>query len=211
MLLTISLITSILAGILQLAGYLVYNKKVLSGKIIPNTASWFIWAMGGVLTTVSYIFVSGDWVKDILPVICSLSVIFIFIFCLVKGHFKKIDSFEWVVIVLDISITIYWYVSKEPFITNVLYILSAFPSFIPIIRYVWKNPLSENATPWMLWSVAYFLMTITVIIRYEKWQDLFYPVVLFFLHIIVAILASDYMAKRKINHIKKLETAIDNI
>lgn len=207
----VSITTSIFAGVLQLLGYFIYNQKVLSGKIIPNTASWFIWAIGGVLTTASYIFVSGDLVKDILPIVCSLSAIFIFIFCLMRGHFQKIDSFEWIVIILDVCITIYWYLSKEPFITNMLYVLSAFPSFIPIIRFVWKNPLSEDATPWTLWSIAYLLMTATIIMRYEKWQDLFYPIVLFFLSITVAILSSDYIAKRVINLNKKIGNAIDNI
>ncbi len=211
MLLNLSLIISILAGTLQLLGYFTYNRMALSGKIVPNTASWLIWAMGGVLTTASYIFVSGDWVKNVLPIVCSMSAILIYIFCLVKGRFQKIDSFEWIVITLDICITIYWYLSKEPFITNVLYVLSAFPSFIPIIRYVWRNPLSENAVPWMLWSFAYFLMTMTVIMRYEKWQDLFYPVALFFLHVIVAILSSDFIAKRKLNRVRIAKTAIDGI
>jgi len=211
MLYTISMFTSILAGTLQLLGYYTYNRMALSGKIVPNTASWLIWAIGGVLTTISYVFVSGDWVKDILPIVCSLSAVLIFLFCLVKGRFQRIDAFEWTVIGLDISVTIYWYLSSDTFVTNVLYILSAFPSFIPIIRYVWKNPLSENATPWILWSSAYLLMMMTVIIRFEKWQDIFYPIALFALHIIIAILSSDYIAKRRINSKTFKKTAIDNI
>lgn len=188
----IAIISSVIAGLLQLIGYIIYYKKVLTGSIVPNTASWLIWAIGGILTTSSYIFVSKDIVKDILPIVCSLTVVFIFILCLLRGKFGKIDSFEWVIIILDIGITLYWYFSKDAFITNVLFVLSAFPSFIPIIRAAWKNPENESSLPWVIWSLAYVCMTITVLLRYDKWQDLFYPVALFCLHIIIAALASDF-------------------
>ncbi len=211
MLITISVIISVFAGILQLFGYLVYNRKILSGEIVPNAGSWLIWALGGVATTVSYIFVSDDWVKDILPVVCASSGIVIFIFCLAKGRFERIDLVDWMIISFDIAITIYWYLSKETLVANMLYMASEVTSFIPIFRYVWKNPLSEEATPWILWSVAYFLMGITVLMRYEKWEDLFYPVVLFILSMGVAVLSSDYLVTRRINRRKRLKTAIDTM
>jgi len=193
--LDISVVSSVFAGLLQIIGYFLYSRDVFQEKIIPNTASWLIWAIGGGLTTVSYVLVSGDLIKDIVPVVCSISVVLIFIFSLIWGKFKRIDRFEWTIVVLDLSITALWFFSSESFLIHMLFVLSTFPSFVPIIRHVWKNPSSENSTPWIFWSLAYLLMTVTVLIRYEKWEDLFYPVTLFFLHIIIATLSSDYIMR----------------
>ncbi len=61
-------------------------------------------------------------------------------------------------------------------------------SFVPIIREAHLYPEHESLLPWLIWVAAYFFMGVTVVIRYEKWWDLMYPVNYFVLCGITALL-----------------------
>ncbi len=186
---------SILSGIIQFTGYLIYARKVVFGSIRPNAASWSVWAFGAVIESVSYIYLSQDILKNILPIVCALSAILLFLMCLIRGYFTKITSFETAVVVADVIITIIWALTGSPFVANVLLVLTAVISFVPIITAVYKNPTYERAFPWFVWTVAYVLQLTVVIARFEKPEDLLYPIVFAILHIVVALLALDIRKK----------------
>ena len=181
----------IFAGILQVIGYVFYIKKINIGRVKPNTASWSIWAFGAVLESSSYVFATGDWVKNILPVACAISAVVIFVYCLRHGHFEKPTRFEWFIVLLDcVAIFIWWWYSSAVY-ANLYLVLTAVISFIPIFLHVWHDPMVEDAKPWYIWTLAYSLLAVVVILRWEKWEDLVYPVIFVILHIIVAILSID--------------------
>ncbi|MEK7552248.1 MAG: hypothetical protein AAB534_02415 [Patescibacteria group bacterium] len=195
---------SIFSGITQFLGYVAYTKDVIFEKIRPNAASWSIWAFGAVLESISYIFLTGDILKNVLPIVCAISAVLFFLLCLKRGHFEKITRFEKIIVIADIAIIIIWFLTKSPFYANLLFVITAIISFVPIIVNVYKNPTYENAFPWFIWTTAYALQTIVVVGRFEKAEDLIYPVVFFILHIIVAVLAVDARKKRHLAMIKKM-------
>ena len=195
---------SILSGVTQFQGYAIYTKDTIFGKIRPNAASWSIWAFGAVLESVSYIFLTGDILKNVLPIVCAVSAVLFFLLCLKRGHFEKITRFESVIVIADITIIIIWFLTQSPFYANLLFIFTAIVSFVPIIMHVYKNPLYEKAFPWFIWTSAYALQTFVVIARFEKAEDLMYPLVFFVLHLIVAILAIDSRKKRHLATLSKL-------
>lgn len=198
-----SITLGVIAGLLQVVGYFFYVKKINIGRVRPNTASWSIWAFGAVLESTSYIFATGDWVKNILPIACALSAVFIFLYCLYYGHFSKITRFEWFLVVLDcIAIFIWWYYSSAVY-ANLYLVLTAVISFIPIIWHVWKDTMAEDALPWFVWTGAYTLLAVVVFLRWEKWEDLVYPAVFALLHLIIGVLALDRRVPRtlKFNNI----------
>ena len=191
-----SIALGVTAGLLQLIGYFYYVKKINIGRVKPNTASWSIWAFGAVLESTSYIFATGDWVKNILPIACALSAVFIFLYCLRYGHFNWPTRFEWSLVVLDcIAILIWWYYSSAVY-ANLYLVLTAVISFIPIIWHVWKDPMVEDALPWFVWTGAYSVLAVVVLLRWEKWEDLVYPAVFAVLHVIIAVLALDRRVPR---------------
>lgn len=190
-------IIAILSGILQIDGYYLYFKKIFSGHIKPNTATWSIWAFGAILDALSYLLVTNDILKSIVPIVCAFCAIFIFVACIFKGKFDRIDAFDRYIICFDVVVSIFWYLSGSPVLANFLLVLSSIFSFIPIIRLVWRNPFAENATPWYVWTAAYSLMTIVVFFRWEKWEDLFYPISFLVLHFLVGVLSVDKFIKRK--------------
>jgi len=187
----LSVILGLIASGVQIIGYIIYSKKISIGRIRPNTASWSIWAFGAVLESYSYIALTNDWVKNILPAACAVSVVWLFVFCVRRGHFDKPTKFEIVIVLMDCAAILVWWVYGSALYANLLLILMAIVSFVPLMIGVWFNPTIEDALPWYLWSVAYAVLVIVVILRWEKWEDLIYPIVFFVLHLIVGILSTD--------------------
>lgn len=210
----IIVVFAILSGVFQLGGYWFYIHKVITKNIQPNTASWSIWAVGAVLEASSYFFATdGDWLKNILPIVCSICAIIIFGICLFRGNFKRPDGFDLSIIVFDFFAIILWIATSSAVFTNLFLVFTAVISFIPILRHVWRNPWAENATPWWLWASAYAFLGLVVVLDFKKWEDLAYPIAYFVLHIIIAVLATDGMLKRKTYSLPSdtKETLIDAI
>lgn len=191
-----TIILGVVAGFIQIVGYLYYIKKINISRVQPNVASWGIWSFGSVLESTSYIFITSDWVKNLLPAVCTISAIILFFYCLKYKHFFWPTLFEWLLVFIDsIAILIWWWYSSAVY-ANLFLVLTAFISFIPIIIHVWSDPMVEDAFPWFIWTVAYSVLAVVVIMRWEKWEDLVYPVVFAILHVIISILALDKRVPR---------------
>lgn len=184
-----AIIVSLLAGITQLWGYWIYNRGIYTGDIKPNPTSWGLWAFGSIIACWSYLELVNDLVKGILPIACAIVCFGTFIFALCKNKFEKPDRHDVKIIVLDIVVVVFWLTTKSPTWTNVLMQVDVVISFYPIIREVVKNPKGEDAKPWLIWCIAYVLFALAVILSWEKWWDLMYPVVYFILHGVVGVIA----------------------
>lgn len=185
----------VIAGVLQIFGYYEYWKHVYKGSIKPDTASWSIWTFGALLEAVTYIYVSQDLIKSILPIICTICALAFFIYALVTKHFSKLNTFEIALLVGDIFISIIWYLTSDALLANILLVVTAIISFIPIIIHSYTNPENEDSVPWVIWSIAYFCMCITVMLRWSGWGSIIYPLIFLFLHISIAYLSLDFRKK----------------
>ena len=194
----IAIVTGVLAGLLQLVGYYIYGKEVFSNHIKPNTASWGIWTFGSILETTSYMYLTNDLIKNLLPIVCSISVVVLFVLCTIRAKFEKLTHWEIVITITDLVALIILSYYQSAMYANFLLIFSSILSFVPIFLHTWKKPESENALPWYVWSLAYFFMSITVLIRWNKWQDFLYPLSFFVLHLIIAFVAVDNKYRNKI-------------
>lgn len=183
-----SIVLSVLAGVTQVIGYMFYWRSVRSGKTDPNAASWFIWAYGSLLNLATYSIMSQDVVKDILPAMCSVSCLVIFAGMVYRNGLGKLDRWDYVVIALDATVTMIWFIVGATE-ANIAFQLTEFISFIPLIRGLLRGVDKEELLPWILWTSAYAMMTATVVMRWEKWEDIVYPLVGVALHAIVALVA----------------------
>lgn len=186
----IAIFCGVFAGVVQVVGYWIYNKDVFTDpQRKPNAASWGLWAFGSLLTSSSYAEVAHDWVKEILPFACVTACTLTFLAFLIKGKLGRPDKRELAILILDLLILVFWVVSESARYANLLLMGSVVISFIPNLRSVWNKPTTENPIPWFVWSFAYALLFVTVILRFEKWWDLAYPVTYFILHIAVGLIA----------------------
>jgi hypothetical protein len=191
----ISVIFGILSGLFQIFGYVIYAKHVESSKIKPNTGSWTIWTFGSIVEGLSYFYTSDDLIKSILPITCIFCVLFLFIRSTYKGRFQALRKIDWFLLISDILITIIWYLTSNPLLANILFIISSIISFIPIVYSSFKHPEFEDAAPWIIWTVAYFFMCLTVISRWDGLESFLYPLFFVLLHAIVAYLSLDIRKK----------------
>lgn len=176
------------AGIIQLIGYAVYNLHLWKSQNSANAASWAIWTFGSILNFWLYCGLSHDWAKEALPLLCSIGCIGTFVHLWIKNGFGKPSPFDWWILGIDFAIVTYWTFSSGDE-ASLLYQGSTIISFIPMIRGLLNKEDYENPWAWAIWSIAYELMIITVMFRFEKWQDWFYPAVCLVLHFTVAIIA----------------------
>lgn len=170
--------TGLAAGLLQLWGYWTYNRTARH----PNVASWAIWGLGSVLTFLLYGALVEDWVKEFLPFVCMLAALFTFIACLGRGLFGAPDKRDWGILLLDVIVVAYWIVFREATWANLLLQVDVAVSFVPTFRSLRRNPASEDPRPWLIWSGAYTLLVVTVVLRWENWWELLYPVNYLLLH-----------------------------
>ncbi len=167
-----SVVLGILAGVIQLIGYGIYAKRM--GEV--NTGSWLIWAIGGGIDLVSYIAVTdGDWVVNFLPAVCAFAAVAVFVYGLAMKKFKMPDRTEWVFVGADSVITVIWFYTNA-FLANLLYQVSNVASFYPMVRKMRSGTEKEDSLPWLVWTVAYATLTVAVLLRLHRWEELAYPV-----------------------------------
>ncbi|HEY4490315.1 MAG TPA: hypothetical protein VJC12_03645 [Candidatus Paceibacterota bacterium] len=177
----LAIAVGVLAGIVQLAGYWVYNRTAKK----PSSMSWFIWGIGSLITFYLYSELVQDWVKEFLPFVCMLAAFATFIVCAIRRKFDWPDRMDVAVLGLDVLVVAYWFLYREATWANLLLQIDVAISFIPQFRGVWRNPDSEDWKPWLIWSVAYLLLLTTVLMKWESWWELLYPINYFLLHVSV--------------------------
>lgn len=181
----------ITAGLMHVVAFALYNKQMLRGTSIPNAATWTLWTFLTVLNVSSYAVMSGDLVKSILPAASSIACIGTFLFSLYKGKLSRMDKWDGFALAIGLVLGFVWWWYHSAICANLILQLSVAISFVPTYRGVWKNPATEKAFPWYLWSFAYVLSIIVVVLRWQgQYVDLVYPVNCLILHAVVGLLTT---------------------
>ena len=175
---------------MHIVAFLFYNKQMIRGESTPNTATWTIWVFLGTLNASSYFFTSEDFVKSILPVVSTIGCIGTYIYVIIKGKFSRLDWTDSFVLGLGMVASALWYYYKSATIANMIIQVAVLISFIPTWRGVIKNPKIERVFPWFLWSAAYIVNIVIVLLRWKSQpQDLVYPINCLILHGSVGLLS----------------------
>jgi len=177
----IAIVIAVISGLLQIAGYIVYNVEAQKGETKPDSASWSIWAFGSIVNVLSYAVMTRDWVKDILPFSCSMACLFTFALCLYRRQFGRLNKKGWKILIVDCVITVVWYFTSATE-ANLLYQIGTVISFIPMLDGIKDGTDKENWLPWAIWTCAYALFGLSVFLRLNNWAELVYPVICLILH-----------------------------
>ena len=194
----------ILAAGLQILGYLAYGFKVLRRDILPNAASWIMFAYGTSLLVILEFNRGASFALLALPLSCALASIFIARYAMRKTrrawwpeHWLERLSFfldvvltaaylgTWILIVNDL-------ITAETKETAELLILmcwtiGVFTAFFPLLRQVFRHPASEHALPWLIWSLAYgCLLVVTVMEEGVVTELVLYPLTNLVVHGFIA-------------------------
>jgi len=178
------------ASLMHIVAFVVYNKQTISGKNTPNISTWAIWAFLSLFNVASYWTMSGDWVKSLLPTISSLMCIATFFISLGKGRFVKISKFDFTALCVGLVAVLVWWRYENATYANLIAQVCIFIGFVPTYKSVWQNPQNEKPLAWFLWTSAYIVGIVVVLLRWNnQYQDIVYYADCIVLHLIVALLA----------------------
>jgi hypothetical protein len=178
-----TLALGVLAGLVQLAGYWQYHRIMASDvEHSPNAASWLMWGVGGLSELIIYAYTVDNRDKEILPAVCAAVALIMFIRVWRRANGLHLDRHEWHMVALDMGLVAFWFVTRNLLFSNLFLALDMYVSFRPVLKHVRENPRSEHPEPWKTWTIAYSLLTLLVVIQWEGWLELIYPVTYLILH-----------------------------
>lgn len=148
-------VIGITAGFLSLLGFVPYLVTISQGKTRPNRATWWIWAIVGLILTTSYYFSGADntiWV----PVCSAIGHLIVAILALKygEGGWNRFDR----ACMLGAGISLFlWWRFSSPLIALSINIMIDFLGALPTIRKSYYKPETEDLLTWMLFSAAHIL------------------------------------------------------
>jgi hypothetical protein len=200
----IVLILGIITSCTHIVAFIIYNVKYIFGNTKPNLISWFLWAALATLNFFSYKSMSGDFIVSMLSLAGSIMCTLTFVIYVIKGILLKkgkfsLDKIECLVLVMGLIAIFVWALTKyvlnlekdkAAMWANFLILLSVSIGFITTYRGVLKNPKNEPTTPWFIWSTAFLLQIVVVIIAWNgKYQNFAYPASMLILHFGVGVVS----------------------
>jgi len=179
----LAMVLGVLAGLIQLTGYWQYHKVMITHDgHKPNAASWFMWGVGGIVELVIYAALVDDHSKEILPAVCAVVAVILFLRVWWREHSFRLNLEDWIIISCDFVVVAFWFLTKNPYAANALLGLDMVLSFVPILRSTLENPKNEHPAPWKTWTIAYTVLTLVVVLQWENAWELIYPVTYLVLH-----------------------------
>ena len=172
----IALLLSILASLTHITAFVIYNYKQIFGDSKPNIVSWLLWACLASLNFFSYI-------VSLLSFTSSLMCLLTFGISLFKGKFSKLDWVDYTTLFFGSFTVCIWIIFKSAMYANFIALIGASIAFIPTYKSVFSNPKNEPPLPWFLWSVAFFLLLLVVLLKFDgTWGNFVYPGSMLILH-----------------------------
>ncbi len=170
----------VMAGVVQLVGYWVYVK----GDTETNIGSWLIWTMSAAVDVYYFDYVTqSNFVKEILPAVCGIACIMTFLIMCARGRFGWPEMADWIFIGFDVTISLAWWLDLTDGLTaNFLIQASTVISAIPMVRGIRNGKATEHQLPWLIWTLAYVLHLVTVLLELKSLHETLYPLANIVMH-----------------------------
>ncbi|MFA6095556.1 MAG: hypothetical protein WC767_01810 [Candidatus Paceibacterota bacterium] len=185
----IALALSILAALVHIIAFCLYGRSMIKDKAHPNTAMLVIWAFGSFITLFNYDFVANDWLKESVALVDTVGCLAIFWIFVGRGKFdiKKLKNVDCMIVMADVVAIVIWQIYGSALIAYAVLQVSAALSIVPMCRQVWEGNEEEDTLVWFLWTSAYFISGVVVVLRWEGVQDIIYQANYTLMHLAVAI------------------------
>lgn len=189
---TVSIILGVVAAVLHGAAYVMYMRQAKLGKSKPNPISWSIWAFLAVMNVSTFTAMS-DLVSALQFVTGTVACIVTFLYVLRIGKFEwpERGASEWKIFGLALLAAIVWYVFRSAEGANMIVLVAFLISFKPTLDGVKEDPENETARPWWIWTLAFVLTIVNLIIRDKALIAFAMPVILLLAHFIIGWLSRE--------------------
>jgi hypothetical protein len=198
----------IVAAGLHVLGYSIYVYSVLRKSILPNSASYLMFAYGTALVVFLTIANGATLPQLVLPIFCAAMSIVVAILCLRHRSTEPVDRTEKLIFGADVALTLV-YLALTRYMTDMAPYAVAFllagnattvTSFLPIARSTFQSPYREQPAPWIVWALAYAALIGTVALETGLTHPVLfvYPVLNFVLHGLIAVFSMRKSLKGRI-------------
>ena len=161
-------ILQITGSFLLILVYIFYLRQIVKGQSTPNPGTWVVWfAIMGISTFTYFRTVNNDILKTAIVFVGFAGITGIMLYTLIKGKFAKLAKIDFILLSLSVIIGIFWQISKNDKLSNLLLQIIIFTSFLPTAIGLLQGRLNERHLPWTLATTAYVLQTISLLINYD--------------------------------------------
>lgn len=156
----------VLSGLVHFFTSVLYMKKTWHGGVRPNRITWVLFSFLATVNFLSYYFVTQDLTKVVLPAGALLTCYAILALAFWRGQRGRVNPFDWIAFGVGVlAVGGWWYFSSAAF-ASVLLQIGGLAAMIPTYRSVIGNPKNESATVWLIWSAAYLLLAVNVLLSW---------------------------------------------
>lgn len=171
---------SIIASCFTLGSVGSYLKQLITGESTPNPATWLIWVVITIINTLTYLsVVQGNILTALVSIALAVGISIIFVTAASKHRFTRLGKIETVSLLLAVIAGIVWQVANNAVIANLMLQIIFLISFYPTIHGLVTNQLVDKPLPWILASIAYTILIITLILDSAKspWSTFAFPII----------------------------------
>lgn len=196
----ITMLLGITAALLHGVAYLLYAIQTKVGRSSPKSATWGVWVFITIINALTFNVMSANWVVALQFFAGSLGCSGLFLYMLATKKLKWPTSGEWGIVGIGVIATMVWMIFRNATYANLIILLALAIPFKPMYEELWRNPTKETPRSWILWTLAFLVTTINVVVNWSGHPlNLVMPIGGALLHGAVAILASE---KRRIAYEK---------
>ncbi len=178
------------ASLLNLIGYIWYDRDLLRGTTRPNLSSWFVWTGITLLSVSSYVTATGDIFKSALSWSILLANIVTFALIVQRAKFSMLSKLDIAALMIGCTAALFWFVTASAWWGNIVIQIAIIAGGIPTYVSVWRNPANEKPGPWLLWGLAFICAAFVVVFRWVgNPLELVYPIIGVVLYSGIGVLA----------------------
>src|SRR4030042_2865306 len=150
-------IVALAVSFLTILGNVKYLKEIIQGQLIPTKATWIIFCTVTALSVSSFLTARFDLVSGA-GVVTDFSVAsLVLLTTLIKFRREKLrlNSFEKYYLLAACGCLVFWLLSSNPFVTNILVQMLLTLGYIPTIHNILVAKRStESKFAWSAWQIA---------------------------------------------------------
>lgn len=170
---------SIIASILSMLSMGIYFLGLTKGKSTPNPSTWITWLLIGCMNVFTYFYVTeGNFQKAFPLLFVVIGIFCVTLYSIKNGCFSKLNRLDYVCLASALITTIYWQVTGNALIANLLLQAVYVISFIPTVVGLHRKTISETPAPWFFAITSYSIMIVMIFNDWgqNSWIELAHPV-----------------------------------
>lgn len=196
----ISLALGIAAACIHATAYLLYSVQASHGTSKPLVSVIGVSAALAILLTFTYQAATSNWIITLQYYAMMVAATATFVYILKIGRFEKLTKDEIASLTAGVVSGVVWLVFHNAAFANLILIATVLIVYRTLYVRVWKDPTTETALPWKLWTLAYAISTMNVVYGHARPIAYVSPIVFLFAHLTVAVFCSKRRKERFRRH-----------